>query len=950
MDLKVSRRDFLKSAGFAASATALQGSGLLALNTLTPSEAKAAQLGMGTYQVRYTADVMCPAECGMEMWVQNGRVAKIYGNKAVAMNDGACCAKGSSGQQLIYSPYRLKHPLIRVGKRGEGKFRQASWDEAIDVLAKKLTDIKKKYGAEAVVMDCGDVTDRDQYHRLFFAYGTPNCVEHGAICDTPRRHGPKLMVNGKRWEPDLMRPQLVRQPDGSLKRDYTYRTKLIVYNGWNPFVATRIAYESRGTVAAQHESDCKVIVVDPALSNTAAKADLWLAPRAGTDGDLFGAMLRYILENDNQNDPARKYIDWNFKKYSVGWDEFEMAFKSWCTKSDPINGLPYCSLDWAANRTGLDKAQIQEVAHLFGITKPAALVWGMQSPGHHFNGYCASIIGVALNVITGNFEVPGGGIDTEIVKSSKGGSATGKQFLKRKVHRTIAGKEIEGEVESLHMDAFGSKFPAAWDDVVADYPDAIENGVEIRYGPFRGLRYPMKAYVLRTGNSVYTGSAPYAWQKAITAKDASGNYKLELMVVIDTLYLESALYADVILPEASYAERQSVADIYPSHPLIYNRDAVIEPLYESKKPTEIMNLIAKRLADLGDSDLKGSDFWQKYRTEEDFVNEMLAPAPGKSNIGTPLPYPKYPEGYTLIGTPDSLEHGDVTIDHEKKTVVGKLLTAEWLRANNGVAVWPMSWYRYKKSNADEPNGVFPPTSTKKIEFRFDWTEGGKRFGGYRSYNEKIEKASGEAPEGLKRIGFKKYPPTFFWFETVWNPHTNPEYAKYGKDYPFQLISGKVHHAMSGTQMVPWLGELKTEGTWQPLNNAFECELPEGQAVGREPIKVVKKNIKANSYSVGTVWMNSGDASRLGLKTGDLVVVSNPLKRSIRGKVFASGGMRPGVIKMGFGTGGRFSPGLGPAYQSRSYTPLHNEMVDPTALSPIMGFPAYADMIVAVRKA
>lgn len=950
MDMKVSRREFLKTAGVTAGVTAFQGGGLLTLGTLTAPEAKAAELGMGTFQVRYTADVMCPAECGMEMWIQNGRVAKIYGNKAVPMNDGACCAKGAAGQQLIYSPYRLKHPMIRVGERGEGKFRQASWDEAIDLIARRLTAIKKKHGAESVMMDAGDVTDRDQYYRLFFAYGTPNCVEHGAICDTPRRHGPKLMVNGKRWEPDLMRPQLVRQADGSLKQDFTYRNKLIIYNGWNPFVATRIPYESRGTVAAQVESGCKVVVIDPALSNTAAKADMWLAPRAGTDGDLFGAMLRYILENDNQSDPAKKYINWDFKKYSVGWEEFEAAFKSWWTKVDPINGMTYFSIDWAVNRTGLEKKQIEDLSHLFGITKPAALVWGMQSPGHHYNGYCASIIGVALNVITGNFEVPGGVIDTEIVKSSKGGSATGRQFTKRKVKRTIAGKEVEGEVEHLHKDLFGSKFPAAWDDVVADYPHAIQNGIEMCYGPFRGHRYPMKAYILRTGNSIYTGSAPYAWIDAAKAKEASGEYKLDLFVVIDTIYLESALYADVILPEASYAERQSVSDIYPSQPVIYNRDAVIATLFESKKPTEIMNLLAKRLAELGDTDLKAADFWQKYRTEEDFVNEMLAPAPGRANIGTPLPYPKYPEGYMIIGNPESLERGDVTIDDVKKQIIGKPVTVEWLRANKGVAVWPMSWYRYKKTGSDEPNGVFPPTSTRRIEFTFDWKEGDKRFGGYRSYNEKIEKAGGDVPEGLKQVGFTKYPSTFYWFETIWNPHTNPAYAKYATDYPFQLICGKVHHAMSGTQMVHWLGEVKTEGTWQPMNNAFESLVAEAQPIGREPMKPAKKKFKANSYSVGTVWMNTEDATRLNLKTGDLVVVTNPLKRTTRGKVFASGGMRPGVIKMGFGAGGRFSPGTGPAYESRKYTPLHNEMVDPDLLSPIMGFPAYADMIVSVKKA
>ena len=950
MNMHISKRNFLKSTASLLGAAALEQTGLMSLKTLSPSEAQAMQVEKGKYAVRYTADVMCPAECGMEMWVQDGMVAKIYGNKAVPLNDGACCAKGASGQQLIYSPYRMKYPMIRVGQRGEGKFRRASWDEALDYIATRLTAIKKKHGAESVIMDSGDVTDRDHYWRLFFAFGTPNCTEHGAICDTPRRHGPKLMLNGKRIEPDIMRPQLVRQGDGSLKWDSTYRTKLIVYNGWNPFVATRIAYESRGTVAAQVEAGCKVVVIDPALSNTAAKADLWLSPRAGTDGDLFGAMLRYILENDNQSDPTRKYIDPNFKKYSVGWDEFEAEFKSWWAKKDPVNGLSYFSAEWAADRTGLAKQQIVDLSHLFGITKPAALVWGMQSPGHHYNGYCASIIGVALNVITGNFDAPGGAIDTEIVKSSKGGSATGKQFTKRKVKRVIGGKEVEGEVEKLHMDLFGSKFPAAWDDAVADYPNAFMKGVDIRYGAFRGHKYPIKAYILRTGNSVYTGSAPWKWQQAITAKDKSGNYLLELNVFIDTLYLESALYADVLLPEASYVERQSVCDIYPSHPLIYNRDAVIAPLHESKKPTDIMNLLAKRLADLGDTDLKAEDFWGKYKTEEDFVNEMLAPAPGRANIGTPLPYPKYPEGFTFIGTPESLEKGEVTIDQQRKVIRGKPVTAEWLRQNKGVAVWPMSWQRYKKAGADEPNGVFPPTSTRRIEFKFDWKEGDKRFGHYRSYNDKIEKAGGEVPLGLKQVGYSKYPSTFFWFETVWNPHTNPAYKKYAKEYPFQLICGKVHHAMSGTQMIPWLGEIKTEGTWQPLNDAFEAEVPNAVPAGREPMKTSKRRFPKNTYSVGTVWMNTDDAKRLGLKTGALVKVTNPLGKSTKGKVFASGGMRPGVIKMGFGAGGRFSPGMGPAYHSRSYTPLHNEMVDPDALSPIMGFPAFADMIVKIAKA
>jgi thiosulfate reductase/polysulfide reductase chain A len=168
--MQVSRRTFLKYATALGGLAALNKSGLLTLREFSPSEAEAMQRSFGKYEVKYTACVMCPAECGLEMWVKDGRIVKIYGNKAVPMNDGAACAKGASGLQLIYSPYRIKHPMIRVGERGSGKFKRVSWEEAIEYIAKKLIEIKRKYGAESIIMDCGDVTDRDQYWRLFFAF------------------------------------------------------------------------------------------------------------------------------------------------------------------------------------------------------------------------------------------------------------------------------------------------------------------------------------------------------------------------------------------------------------------------------------------------------------------------------------------------------------------------------------------------------------------------------------------------------------------------------------------------------------------------------------------------------------------------------------------------------------------------------------------------------------
>lgn len=945
--MNIKRRTFLKASAALGALLGANAPVSKAIAKISKSESKLIKQSVKGYTRVFSADAMCPSECGLEYWTKGGNLAKIYGNKAVPMNDGTCCAKGASVQQLVYSPLRIKSPMIRIGKRGEGKFKKVSWDEAIDYIAKKMIDIKKKYGAESLMMDTGDVTDRDQYYRLMFAFGSPNCAEHGAICDTPRRHGPKLILGGKRIQPDIMRPLHIRDENGNIVKKYDYKTKLIIYNGWNPFVATRIYYENRGTVEAKLNG-CKIVVIDPSYSNTATAADIWLAPRAGTDGDLFGAMLRYILENDDPNNPQRKYIDWNMKKYVVGWDDFINEFKSWWVKKDPINGLEYFSLKWAANRTGLSEKQIEDLSHEYGITKPAVLVWGMQSPGHHYNGYCASIIGTVLNIITGNFDVPGGAIDTEIVKSSKGANATGKWMKKRKVTRIINGKEVEGEVEHLHKDLFGDQYPSAWDDVVADIPERIRKGVKIAYGPFKGHSYPFKGYFLRTGNSVMTASNTEDWKKALTEKDSSGEYKLELFVVIDSIYLESALYSDVILPEASFVERMSLSDIYPSHPVIYLRDEVIKPLYESKKPTDIMNMLAKRLYDLGDRDIKPEDFWLKYKTEEDFVNDMLVKTPGKKNIGTPLPYPQYPEGYTLIGTPDSLEKGDVSIDHEKKVVKGKPVTVEWFRNNNGVAIWPMSYYRYRKSNSDEPNKSFPSTDTKMIEFVWDFEDGGKRKGRYSKYNKLIEE-SGVVPAGLKEIGFEKFPRTFYWFETKWNPYTNPAYEKYKNEFPFQVINGRVHHAMTGTQMATYLSELKVEGTWHPMNEEFEEKVVES-ALGKKVTKEAKVKFEKDTFSLGTIWMNEDDAKRYGFKMGDLVELVNPLGSSTKGKLFLSGGIRPGVIKLAFGTGGRFSEGIGPLYKARKYTADPNMLTDPNGRSPIMGFPIFADMIVKVKKA
>jgi len=346
------------------------------------------------------------------------------------------------------------------------------------------------------------------------------------------------------------------------------------------------------------------------------------------------------------------------------------------------------------------------------------------------------------------------------------------------------------------------------------------------------------------------------------------------------------------------------------------------------------------LKEFGRSDIDPKEFWEKYKTEEDFVNEMLLVAPGRPNVGRPLPYPNLPEGYTLYGTPESLEEGRVTIDHARKVVRGEPVTVEYLRKHYGAAIWPMSWYRYKvwdPAKEDWVPGGVVKTKTGKIEFKFYR---------YERYNKLVEEA-GEVPPSWKEVGWSRLPMTFYWFETVWNPYTNPAYAKYKDEYPFLLCNARVHHAMSGTHMCEWLAQTPAEGLWLPLSESFEALILEPTPGGKE-FRYVKKRIPKNMWGVGVAQINRVDAEKYGIKTGDLIVVENPLGRRVVAKAYVCETVRPGVIRMGFATGGRFAPGLGGTYHHRIYTPNYNELVD-YKFSPIMGQPVYGNMIVKIKK-
>ena len=869
-----------------------------------------------------TSDAMCPSECGISVLVENGTAKRIYGNPHTLVNNGAVCAKGAAGLQFTYSPYRTKTPLMRTGERGEEKWEPVSWETACDSITEKLITVKSEFGPESVVLDCGDVTDREAYYRLFHTFGTPNTYDHGCICDTNRKWGPLLMAGDERPLPDLQRPALLRDESGKLVHKTKHDARLVLNLGVNPFVATRFNYMAKGIISAKKDNHCIYVVADPSFTNSAAHADLWLPILPGKDPEFLAALLYYILENDDPADSGRQYMDHEFiDHYTNGWEEFRDEFSDYAQKIDPANSKYYFTSDWAEEKTGIPKKDIENIAHIFGITKPASIEIGMHGTAHHTNGDVTSILMMALCLITGNMDCPGGLVFIESQKAGKSICTQAKDCLKRVVTRIINDKAVSGRLEELNKDHYG-QFPTAWKGVLTDLPEKIKTGVRMNFGAFKGYRYPLKALVIRAGNPVITGGNTRDWIDAVTAKDPSGHYKVDLVVAIDTHINDTGKYADIILPEAGFLERMGLSDVYTFSPEIALRDQVIKPLHESKTPFEIMLSLAAAFEKNGDPDIKSADFGKRYASETDFINEILEEAPGYHNVGNPLPYPDFPEGALIFGRPDNPTatwNGSVV----KR---GKPVTVGWLRANNGVAIWPTSYMRYKKRDGS-PSMAYPRTASGKFEFRFSYLENiNERFG-------------------------TDHPVSFYWAARKWDPG-EAELSALRLEFPYQLISGRAHHSMTMTQVCPFLAETETE-CMKPLNERFtEIILPPGNESGQSPSfsGILQSTVfKKDSFGIPTFAINQGDGEKLGLQRGELIILENPLGMRIRGKVFLTHEIRPGVIKTVFGAGSRSGSGMGLIRKTYDYTPNINELVDPGNINRLTGMPGFGDIMVRIIK-
>jgi anaerobic selenocysteine-containing dehydrogenase len=212
------------------------------------------------------------------------------------------CPKATATTQLIYHPDRLKYPLKRAGKRGSGKWERIAWDEAVDTIAKKFTEIRETYRPESIAFSCGGSIRRNVTATRIFAdsLGTPNW----AYTDVMYCVGPDVMAGKFTYGSRI---------SGELNSDAEY-SKCAIAWGSNPS-QTYITWLKRALKAGLNNG-AKLVVIDPIFTETASQADIWLQVRPGTDGALALGMLNVII---NEGLYDKDFVD----KWCVGFDKLK---------------------------------------------------------------------------------------------------------------------------------------------------------------------------------------------------------------------------------------------------------------------------------------------------------------------------------------------------------------------------------------------------------------------------------------------------------------------------------------------------------------------------------------------------------------------------------------------------------------------------------------------------
>jgi formate dehydrogenase major subunit len=493
------------------------------------SEVEAAMRESRTKKTK-TVCTYCGVGCSFDIWTRDRHILKVEPAEGPA-NGISTCIKGKFGWDFVNSPDRLTKPLIRE----EGRFREATWDEALGLVARKFVEIKAESGPDALAfVSSSKCTNEESYLMQKLAravIGTNNMDNCSRYCQAPATVG-------------LFRTVGYGGDSGSISD--IEQADLVLIIGSNtaeshPVLATRVkqSHKLRGQ---------KLIVADLRRHEMAERADVFLHPRPGTDLIWLSAVTRWIFDNGlAKTDFLKQWVN--------GVDEYRKSLE------------PF-TMQYASERTGLPEETLERVARMIAEAKSVCGLWAMGVTQHSMGSDTSTAISNLL-LATGNYMRPGtGAYPLRGHNNVQGASDHGAMPNNFPGYQSVADPEIR------------AKFEKAWGVTLPPKP-GFDNHQMIDAIHDKKLR---AMYVFGEEMSLVDSNANYV-QDALT--------KLDFFVMQDIFFTETCRFADVILPASPSLEKEGT--FTSTERRIQRLYQVFEPLGESRPDWKIIQEIANHL-------------------------------------------------------------------------------------------------------------------------------------------------------------------------------------------------------------------------------------------------------------------------------------------------------------------------------------------------------------------
>jgi len=507
----------------------------------------------------------CHVRCGLLVEFEGDRATRVKGNPDTPVNRGAMCQRGRLILEHLYHPDRLNYPLKRAGNRGEGKWDQVTWDQALDDIAEKLTKTRNEYGAEALAFSRGTYrTYGWAPNRFYNLFGSPNITGANHICMCPTHTVEWTTYGYMAW--------------GDVQN-----AKCVVVWGYQPS-ESRVVPDWLQLVEAKKRG-ASIIAIDPRRTKEAELADMWLQVRPGTDLALMLGWIKLIID---ENLYDKEFVE----KWTVGFDQLKERVRDY-------------SLEKVAQITQIPQEKIAASARIYATTKPAVITWGLGIDLQGVNATQAARARCILRAITGNLDMEGGerlgmsGEESMVISN-----------VDMELNDALSPAQRKKQLGADQYGLFG--FPGY--DMLSEASNKLGTYVRppdasmtccahpryVWQAMITGKPYPVKALMVQANNPLIQAADIKLVYQALTSPD------LELLVVMDYYMTPTAELADYVLPAAGTLERSD----FPNCP------KAMEPLYERRDDYQFWRELGLRL---------GQEKYWPWETAEEVCDYRLKP-------------------------------------------------------------------------------------------------------------------------------------------------------------------------------------------------------------------------------------------------------------------------------------------------------------------------------------